>query len=502
MNRLTQISDPASGTAYFGYDAEDDLTSVKDPRNLTTSYGYNGFGDVTTQVSPDTGTTTNTYDSGGNRAISNDARGASSVYTYDALNRVISIDYRMGGVSDQTLVFAYDSGTNGKGRLTSASDANHSLSFSYDGLGRVTGKGMTLGAVNLSVGYGYTNGDLTALVTPSGQAVTYGYSSNHQIVSITVNGVTVLSGATYEPFGGVNGWSWGNGSTTTRSFNTDGLISQIVTASVTRGYGYDNANRISGITDSSDSTLSWTYGYDALDRLTSASTTSITDGWTYDADGNRLTQTGTTPITFSIGSGSNQLSSTSGSLARSYTYDTAGHAQGYGSLSFAYNNRGRMIATSGGSSNYLYNALGQMIEKSGTAGTTIFMQDESGHLIGEYDGSGHLIEETIWLGDIPVATLQPNGAGGVNVFYVHTDHLNSPRRVSRPSDNQLTWRWDGDPFGTAAELNDPLLGVPGDTPASLLNSLRILQSAGQVSATQIPQGTTPSIDVSSFENTH
>ena len=455
LNRLTQITDPANGNTYIGYDAEDNLTSVKDPRNLTTTYGYNGFGDVTTQASPDTGTTTNTYDSGGNLATSTDARGAVSNHSYDAANRVTSIAYKSGGVADQTLAFGYDSGTNGQGRLTSASDANHSLSWSYDTLGRVTGKGLAIGTVTKSVGYGYTNGDLTALVTPSGQAVTYGYNTNHQVVSITVNGTTVLSGVTYEPFGGVNGWTWGSGSTTTRSFNTDGLISQIVSAGVMLGYGYDNANRISGITDSSDSTLTWAYGYDALDRLTSATTSSITDGWSYDANGNRLTQTGTTPITFSVSSTTNRVSSTSGSLVRSYSYDAAGHAQAYGSYTFGYNNRGRMMSTNAASTNYLYNALGQMIEKSGTAGTTILMQDESGHLIGEYDGSGNLIAETIWLGDIPVATLQPNGSGGVNVFYVHTDHLNSPRKVSRPSDNQLTWRWDADPFGTALPNQNP-----------------------------------------------
>ncbi len=259
LNRLKQITDPANGITQFAYDAEDDLTSVIDPRNLTTSYSYNGFGDPNVQTSPDTATTTNTYDSGGNLSTSTDARGAVSTYTYDALNRVTSIVYKLGGVSDQTIAFGYDSGTNGKGRLTSASDANHSLSWSYDSLGRVTGKGLTFGTVSKSVGYGYSNADLTSLVTPSGQNVVYGYNSNHQIVSITVNGTTVLSGVTYEPFGGVNGWTWGNGSTTTRSFNTDGLISQIVSAGVTLGYGYDNANRISGITDSSNSTLSWNH---------------------------------------------------------------------------------------------------------------------------------------------------------------------------------------------------------------------------------------------------
>src|SRR4029077_3945581 len=138
-----------------------------------------------------------------------------------------------GATTDQTLSFGYDSGTNGKGRLTSASDANHSLSWTYDGLGRVTGKGLTIGSVTESVGYGYSSGNLTAMTTPSGQAVVYGYNSNHQVTSISVNGTTVLSGVTYEPFGGVNAWTWGNSSSASRTFNTDGLISQIVSAGVT-----------------------------------------------------------------------------------------------------------------------------------------------------------------------------------------------------------------------------------------------------------------------------
>jgi RHS repeat-associated protein len=456
LNRLSQITDPASGVTKFGYDANDNLTSVKDPRLLTTSYGYNGFGDILQQISPDTGTSSSTYDSGGNLSVSTDARGATANHSYDAANRVTQIVYKnSGGVSDQTITFGYDAGTNGKGRLTSASDASHSLSWSYDSLGRVTGKGLTIGTVNKSVGYGYTNADLTAIVTPSGQSVTYGYNSNHQVTSVAVNGTTVLSSATYEPFGGVNGWSWGNGTTVSRSFNGDGLVSQIVTAGTTLGYGFDNANRITGISDSSNSALSWAYGYDALDRLTSAMTSAITDGWTYDANGNRLTQTGTTPITFSVSSTNNQLTATSGGLVRSYGYDAAGNVQGNGTYTFGYNDRGRMAGTTASSTNYLYNALGQMIEKSGTLGTTILMQDEAGHLIGEYDGTGALMEETVWLGDIPVATLQPNGSGGVNIFYVHTDHLNTPRKVSRPSDNQLEWRWDTDPFGTTAANQNP-----------------------------------------------
>jgi RHS repeat-associated protein len=455
LNRPTQITDPNSGNTYFTYDSEDDLTSVKDPRSLTTSYAYNGFGDLSSQVSPDTATTSNTYDSGGNLSTSTDARGAVSTYAYDAANRVTSIAYTLSGVTDQTIAFAYDSGTYGKGRLTSASDANHSLSWTYDFAGRVVGKGLTVGSTNLSVGYGYTNADRTALVTPSGQSIAYGFNSNHQIASVKVNGTTVISSVTYEPFGGINGWTWGDDTTVSRTFNGDGLIDQIVTAGVTLGYSFDNANRITGISDSSNSGLTWAYGYDPLDRLTSATTSAISDGWTYDANGNRLTQTGTTAITFNVSPTSNQLNATTGGLTRSYSYDAAGHTDSYGALSFTYNNRGRLETASADSTDYLYNALGQMYEKSGTLGTTLFMQDESGHLVGEYSGSGSLIEETIWLEDIPVATLRPNGSGGVNIYYVHSDHLNTPRKVAQPTTDTLAWRWDADPFGTAAPNQNP-----------------------------------------------
>jgi uncharacterized protein RhaS with RHS repeats len=136
-------------------------------------------------------------------------------------------------------------------------------------------------------------------------------------------------------------------------------------------------------------------------------------------------------------------------------YDAAGHTSSYGSLAFTYNDRGRVVSTNANSTNYLYSALGQMIEESGTSGTAVFMPDESGHLLGEYSGSGGLVEETIWLGDIPVATLQPNGSGGVNIFYVHTDHLKAPRKVAQLTTGTLAWRWDTDPFGTAAPNQNP-----------------------------------------------
>jgi len=456
LNRLKQITDPASGLTQFGYDANDNLTSVTDPRGLATGYSYSGFGDLASQSSPDTGTTANTYDSAGNLITSTDARSAVSTYTYDTLNRVNSVAYSQGGTTDQTITFTYDTGTNGKGHLTGASDANHSLSWSYDALSRVTGKSQTVGSVTTSVGYAYTNGDLTTLTTPSGQTVTYGYNGNHQVTSVAVNGATVLNSVTYEPMGPLSGWTWGNGTTTTRTYDSDGKISQIVSAG-TKTYSYDDAFRITGLTDTSPGAANWTYGYDPLDRLTSGTSPSVTRGWTYDANGNRLTESGTAPSNYSISPTNNRIAGITGALARTYAYDAAGNTTGYSTVTATYNNAGRLkTLTNGGSTETsVYNALGQRIRISGgTSGTVLYTYDEAGHLLGEYDGTGTLIEETVWLGEIPVATLKPSGSS-VALFYIHSDGLNTPRQVTRPSDHTAMWTWNSDPFGTDAANPNP-----------------------------------------------
>src|SRR5260370_35366811 len=62
---------------------------------------------------------------------------------------------------------------------------------------------------------------------------------------------------------------------------------------------YDDAFRIHGISDTSTGSANWTYDYDPLDRLTSGVSASVTRGWTYDANGNRLTEAGTGACSYS-----------------------------------------------------------------------------------------------------------------------------------------------------------------------------------------------------------
>lgn len=416
LNRLETVTDPA-GVTGFSYDADDDITGVTDSRGLNTSYNYNGFGDVTGIQSPDSGASQFTYDSGGNLATEIDGRSAKTVYSYDALNRITKITY-----PDQNISYAYDQGARGIGHVSSISDGTGQTGFSYDALGRISQKTETIGNLSLSVSYGYQNGDLSSLTTPSGQALVYGYNANGQISSITLNGSILLGAVQYSPFGAVSGWAWSNGTQTARDYDLDGYTTEI------------------------DSAGSSTYTYNDDGTIGSRSD---------DSEADYSVVPGTTNV--SVSSTSNQVASTSGTLVRTYSYDGAGNTLGNGSAGFSYNGANRLSSITGGGTTVTFgvNALGQRVSKASPSGTVLFVYDEQGHLIGEYGSTGSLIEETVWLGDIPVATLRPDPNGGVDVYYVHTDQLNTPRRVTRPADNVVIWRWSSDPYGNGFVDEDP-----------------------------------------------
>ncbi|GKS87125.1 hypothetical protein AVMA1855_23255 [Acidovorax sp. SUPP1855] len=61
--------------------------------------------------------------------------------------------------------------------------------------------------------------------------------------------------------------------------------------------------------------------------------------------------------------------------------------------------------------------LFQVRKSTGLAGgTTIFVYDAEGHLLGEYDASGNPIREIVWLGDMPLAVFNPDAGYGANAL--------------------------------------------------------------------------------------
>jgi RHS repeat-associated protein len=335
---------------------------------------------------------------------------------YDALNRVTQVSY-----PDQQTQFTYDTCQSGKGRLCNISGASN-INYNYGPQGRLSQKDVAMGGVSKSIGYLYgPTGQLSQINTPSGQAISFAYNNNGQPSQININGLPLLTNVQYQPFGGLTEWTWSNATQSTRSYDLDGQLTTLDSAG-SRSYTYGPDGSINSITQDAQSNL------------------------------------GVGSSTFANDTGSNRINTITGTLNRSYQYDAVGNTLSDGQRTFTYNDAGRMVSATSNSitTTYLYNALGQRVQKTNTNGTTYYVYDEAGHLIGEYDQAGNLIQELVWLGDIPVASIRNNENGsGVGVFYIHTDHLNAPTKLTRSNDNAIVWRWDHDPFGNGTPNEDP-----------------------------------------------
>lgn len=482
------------------YDYLGKLTSLTDPRSLQTSTTVNGFGEPTALKSPDSGNSSSTYDAAGNRLTSTDARGKVSTYSYDTLNRLKSITYPTG----KPTVFEYDGGAtpvnNAIGKLSGFSDESGKTAYTFDALGRLQTQTSTVGnsaikTYQFAIGYG-TSGQQTgrrmSATYPSGNRLTYTYDGNGAISGISLqpalaNGTTgtatvaLLQNIQYAPFGAALGWTWGNSTaaaphTYSRTFDLDGRVATYTlgtqgTLRLVRTLTYDAASRIKAITHTGIGTgaavpasFDQTFDYDNLDRLTKFVSATQTQVYAYDGTGNRKSISISGQLyAVNVAATSNRLTSAAGPLpAKTYSIDAAGNVTGDGTRTYTYSDRGRrnsMVASSG-SVAYLYNALEQRVRKAGfgtlaSIGVIDYVYDDAGHLIGEYDANG-LVQETVYLGDMPVVVLKRNAAGQMLVNYIFADHLSTPRMIVRASDNKLVWQWLGaDPFGAIQPLEDP-----------------------------------------------
>jgi len=570
LNRLTQVMQPpaASGGARpviaTAYDGRDQVVGVTDPRNLATTYSVDGLGNVTQLQSPDTGTTQSTFDAAGNLLTSTDARGKVSTYAYDALNRVVSISYASGPPT----LYEYDGGSspqaNDIGHLTKITDESGSTRMNYDAFGRVVTKtqNVTGAAAPLMTQYAYGTtsglfGKLVSLTYPSGVIASYSYDASGRMAQIALtlpsgsggsSTSTLLSNVVYQPFGPPKSWTWGNATPYVRAYDVDGRLvsyplgatsgSALTPNALLRTVAYDPSSRITGYShaDASGSTSSaiataanQSFGYDNLDRLTSYVSSTTSQGYSYDLTGNRTQlNLGGSTFPYTIDAASNRLLTTAGPTpGKSNTYDGAGNLISDGTTSYGYSDRGRMASSTqaGNTVAYLYNGLGERVLKNGPAavissGIVTYVYDESGHLLGEYTPSGLAIQETIYLGDVPVGVLfgagdatntggdggggcvgkgcPPNPSPGpvtnyttnqfgppcgsndngpcpqptptptpvpasyIGITYAYADQINTARVLIEPSDNSMVWRWDAaDPFGAAAANQDPNnLGTP------------------------------------------
>ncbi|UJB18449.1 MULTISPECIES: RHS repeat-associated core domain-containing protein [Lysobacter] len=481
LNRLVKTLQDVGGLnveTKYEYDALDRLTKVTDPKGLDTVYAYNGFGDQTRLTSPDTGITNYTYNAAGKVATKQDANDPEPHrYTYDALNRPKTVSYTAAG--GPGVEYDYDTvnsvctagETFAIGRVTAMRTDGTELKYCYDRFGQVVRKVQTVDSKSLTLRYAYTlGGQLSAMTYPDGAVAHYVRDSQGRIkeVDVTPAGgvrMVLLSGSSYEPFGPVAGWTYGNGRTLARTYDQDYRAKSIYDPSsggLSLHYGYNSVGELTELKDGLQSATLAKYDYDSLGRVTTTRdgpTGTPLETYGYDGTGNRISllSSGVTD-TYVYPVDSHRLTNVAG-VARGY--DIVGNTTSIGGIAkeFVYNSNGRMTQVKQGGvvkAVYRYNARGERVASTTSIGSAYTLYDEAGNWVGNYDTNGRPEQQATWIDAAPVGVL--SGAGAAQkVRYIESDHLGTPRNVIDPDRNVVIWSWDakGEIFGNSTPNQDP-----------------------------------------------
>ena len=505
----------------YTYDLNNNLTGVTSlavTPNQTRSYSYDMLSRITSKRYPESGTTCFYYTtSGGTCGVSGsgtlcsgdpmavcrktDARGITTTYAYDAMNRLTGKNYT-DNTKPRYYYYSETGRINGKGRLTSAQTydptAGASVTdswFDYDSVGRITHVQEYVASgtgVYQQIYYTYNlDGSIATIKYPGSRIVTYATSNAQRPTSAkdTTNSINYAQSATYAPPGGLasalNGktGSFG-GITESRSYNNRLEITRIqappsvgTSLDLSYSYGSGNNGNIATQTNNATSGRTQTYTYDPLNRLLTAQSAATTgpDCWGQSFGNNAtppslgddalanllaMNQTKCSPPSLSVSVDTHDhISSPTG-----YLYDSAGSMTIEPGLnSYAYDAENRMITASTASGLYCYtydgNGLrvmkalaksGQTCASTGNNAPTplmLYWRDIAGNTIAETDGSGSTANpsynEYVFFAGRRIAQSNPNSG---NQYYYFADHLGSTRLVTDKSGNAC-YEADYFPYG-------------------------------------------------------
>lgn len=465
----------ANTTTQFAYDARDNLRQVVDPDALPTAYVYDGLSDLSTLNSPDTGATTYQQDAAGNRTRQTDARGVVANYAYDALNRLKDTTYPVNASVAVGVRYDESNTTTGcmlswpQGRVTRMFDSSGQTTWCHDHRGNVIRKTQVTAGSSYTVAYEYNLADrLTAIDYPSGARVEYVRDTRGRISAVKVRPTStgtpanVASALGYQPFGPVSTLTFATGSQSL-SFGHDQnyWITDVAGSVLNLHFCRDavgNLSRLRTATPACTGTATEQYVYDALYRLTGVQdgAGATIEGYAYNRTGDRLSK---------MQGGTTQSYGYASPLTSHWLLDVGGNTRDYdavgnqiydlfNSQSRTYDERNRIVSYRrrtpglGASMAYDYNGRGERVSKQGTvAGNSVsghFVYDEGGQLLSDAGGGNTNPTDYVYADGRPIALVR----GGA-VYYVHSDHLGTPRAVTAAGSGTSIWSWGfaGNPFG-------------------------------------------------------
>ncbi|MCG8619506.1 MAG: hypothetical protein MI802_25065, partial [Desulfobacterales bacterium] len=417
MNRLSatsaQQTDSITADTLYGYDHHGNLIGVTDPEGLTTIYTWDDASRLTAEVSPDRGTIRYVYDTAGNLVSRTANDGTVIRYTWDAEGRRTGIQY---DDASEDVLFFYDQGINGKGRLTGISHDGDAYAFSYDSMGNLVTAARTTAATTFTTTYAYDAAGLLSTMTyPDGRIVTYERDSAGNVARVITekDGTTRVLAAdiVHRPFGPMAGMTLGSGLSVETDYDLNYRpLSQSALGVFERALDYDPAGRISAITDHLDNSRSQTFGYDRAGRLTNAQGAYGSLSFVYDKTGNRLSRSLDGALTsYGYSPGSNLLSRITGpATAIDLTRDLNGRLSAKADTTYRYNQAGRLSEATRSDEvlgQYIYNSFGQRTKKISGDKTTLYHYDLNGNLIAESTPDGGFFIDYIYLDNTRLAAI-------------------------------------------------------------------------------------------------
>ncbi len=436
--RVRLLTEPGGAVTTYTYDALGRLTSVTDAAGNVTTLVYDTLGRKVSMTEPNMGAWSYGYDATGNLTSQTDARGQTLTFAYDALNRLSTKTYPGGA----TINFTYDTGTNGKGRRSTMTDAAGSETYTYDALGRTASVTRVTDGVPYTTQSTYTALGQPATITyPDGEVLTYTYDAGGQVYSV-VGSTTYVASLTYDAAGHILQVTLGNGVVTTHTYGatTLRLTSLVTTKDATTlqsfGYAYDNVGNITTLTDNRTPANSQTFTYDALDRLVSATGSYGSHSYSYNTIGNILIKAG---VTYTYGATAQTCSRlmphavTSTSDGKSYTYDCNGNmlSDGERTLTWDADNKPVSITRTGvGTTTFAYSGDGARVKKVGPTKTIRYIGGFEDQVT---DG---VQVKHFGVGGVRIAT---RVVGGTNAgtYFTHGDHLGSLNVLTNSSGTEV-----------------------------------------------------------------
>jgi len=465
LGRLVSVTepDPVTGSAgtvtTYTYDMLNNMSAVDVTGQLNNNctlpgysathmrcFAYSTLSRLVSASNPESGTTAYLYDLNGNMTQRTDADGnVTNVNGYDGLNRSASTSYTVAGMTQATPTVTYVYDQDFKGALSSVANSVSTTSYAHDAFGRVVGSAQTMGTRAYTLAYGYSLTDaLTSMQYPSGRQVNYALDAADRVA--TVQNVTRggnYATLAYKASGAVAATTMGNGVTQTYTWNdrvqptgltVAGASGSLLTlgfypcAGVATTCAANNGNLQSQTIAAPGLSLTQTYSYDHLNRLTEAQETGGS-GWDqqygFDALGNRWAGSSTgspsLPLTLETSQSSSWYSTTAPNRIANWSYDPAGNVlnEGFFARSFTYDAENRQVTANvgGPGSSYSYDGNGLRLSRATGGQTIIYVYEAWGNVAAEYS---NVVETT---------------ACGTPTCYLTQDHLGSTRMVTDSAGN-------------------------------------------------------------------